>query len=226
MLLELKNVTRCFDGPTGAVPVLRGISARIDARETVAVLGPSGCGKSTLLNLMGALDVPTSGQVLLDGRNLADLTGDERATIRNTRVGFVFQDHHLLVQLTVRENVLVPALVSGVTAEVAARARRLLERVGLADRMEHTPGALSGGERQRVAVVRALVNSPALVLADEPTGSLDRTTGLALGNLLLELNDEERCALVLVTHNEALAGRMSRVLEFSDGKLVPAKDHA
>ncbi len=225
MLLELKNVKRGFAGPMGAVDVLRGISVSVEAGSALAILGPSGCGKSTLLYLMGALDVPTSGQVLLDGRDLTDLTDDERAKVRNTRIGIVFQAHHLLAQLTVRENVLVPALVTGVTDEVEERARRLLDRVGLADRMGHTPSTLSGGERQRVAVVRALVNSPGLLLADEPTGSLDRATGDALGDLLLELNREEGTALVVVTHSETLAARMDRVLTLTDGKLDPAKEN-
>ena len=223
MLLELKNVNRDFEGPTGQVEVLRDVSISIDTGEALAILGPSGCGKSTLLNLMGALDVPTAGQVLLDGRDLAGLSEDERAAVRNTRLGFVFQAHHLLVQLTVWENVLVPALVTGVTREIEERARRLLDRVGLEDRMEHTPGALSGGERQRVAVVRALVNSPDLLFADEPTGSLDRATSDALGELLLELNREEGTALVVVTHSEDLAGRLGRVLHLSDGIISEAK---
>lgn len=220
MLLELKNVKRSFDGPAGSVDVLRGVSVAVDTGCALAITGSSGCGKSTLLNLMGALDVPSSGQVVLDGHDLTELSDDERAKVRNTRVGFVFQAHHLLPQLTVWENVLVPALVDGVTTEVEERAKRLLDRVGLADRMDHTPGALSGGERQRVAVVRALVNAPALLLADEPTGSLDRATGDALGDLLLELNREERTALVVVTHSEALASRLHRVLALEDGELV------
>ena len=222
MLLELRNATRSYEGPTGPVPVLRGVSVTVDAGETVAILGPSGSGKSTLLDLMGALSAPTSGEVLLDGRDVARLTEDERADLRNRRVGFVFQSHHLLVHLNVWENVLVPALVGGVTDEVEARARRLLERVGLDHRLEHTPGALSGGERQRVAVVRALVNGPGLVLADEPTGSLDTATAGGLADLLVELNREEGAALVVVTHSEALAARMGRVLVLRDGRLEGA----
>ncbi len=222
MLLELKNVSRSFAGPTSALHVLRDVSVSVDAGESLAILGPSGSGKSTLLNLMGTLDVPTSGQVIFQGRDVADLGEDARAELRNLEVGFVFQSHHLLVQLTVWENVLVPALVAGVTDEIEARARRLLERVGLMERLDHAPGSLSGGERQRVAVVRALVNSPGLVLADEPTGSLDRATAEELGDLLTELNREEGAALVVVTHSEALAARMSRVLELRDGTLSEA----
>jgi lipoprotein-releasing system ATP-binding protein len=223
MLLELSDVTRTYDGPSGPLEVLRGVSLSVEAGETLAVLGPSGCGKSTLLNLMGALDVPTSGQVRFEGRDVAALDDATRAGLRNERIGFVFQEHHLLVQLTVWENVLVPAIVGGVTDEIEARARRLIERVGLGARMDHTPGALSGGERQRVAVVRALVNAPALVLADEPTGSLDRATAADLSSLLVDVNREEGAALVSVTHSEALAERMGRVLALRDGKLADTR---
>jgi len=220
MLLELRDVSRTYESPVGPLPVLRGVSLSVDEGETLAVLGPSGSGKSTLLNLMGALDVPTSGQILFDDRDVAEQGEDARAELRNTGIGFVFQAHHLLPQLTVWENVLVPALVRGVTDEIEDRARRLLARVGLERRLEHTPGALSGGERQRVAVARALVNSPKLVLADEPTGSLDRATAEELGDLLVELNREERAALVVVTHSEALAGRMGRMLVLRDGRIA------
>ena len=220
MLLELRDVTRAYESPAGPLPVLRGVSLSVDAGETLAVLGPSGSGKSTLLNLMGALDVPTSGEVLFDDLDVAEQGEDARAGLRNTGIGFVFQAHHLLPQLTVWENVLVPALVRGVTGEIEDRARELLARIGLEPRLEHTPGALSGGERQRVAVARALVNSPKLVLADEPTGSLDRATAEELGDLLAELNGEEGAALVVVTHSEALAGRMGRTRVLRDGRVA------
>jgi lipoprotein-releasing system ATP-binding protein len=220
MRLELRDVTRTYDGPTGPVEVLRGVSVAIDAGETLAVLGPSGSGKSTLLNLMGTLDGPTTGQVLHDGRDAATLDESARAALRNARIGFVFQAHHLLPQLTVRENVLVPGIVTGVTDEVEARALRLLERVGLAPRLDHAPGALSGGERQRAAVVRALVNAPGLVLADEPTGSLDRVTAGEISDLLVDLNREEGTALVVVTHSEDLAARMDRTVVLRDGLLT------
>ena len=222
-MLELANVTRTYEGPSGPLDVLRGVSLSVAEGESLAVLGPSGSGKSTLLNLMGALDVPTSGQVLFEGRDVAAATEDARARLRNARIGFVFQSHHLLVQLTVWENLVVPALVRGVTDEVEARARRLIGRVGLGARLDHTPGALSGGERQRVAVVRALINAPGLVLADEPTGSLDRATAAELSSLLVDINREEGIALVTVTHSEALAGRMGRVLVLRDGKLAEAR---
>jgi ABC-type lipoprotein export system ATPase subunit len=221
MLLELVDVTRTYESPAGPLPVLRGVSLELMPGDSLAVLGPSGSGKSTLLNLMGALDVPTSGEVRFDGRDLARLTEDERAGIRNTGIGFVFQAHHLLPQLTVRENVLVPALVGGITEAVEERADRLLKRVGLVTRANHTPAILSGGESQRAAVVRALINAPRLVLADEPTGSLDRESAEKLGDLLVELYREEGAGLVTVTHNEALAGRMERTLTLSDGVLSP-----
>jgi len=223
MMLELANVTRTYEGPSGPLDVLRGVSLSVAEGESLAVLGPSGSGKSTLLNLMGALDVPTSGQVRFEGRDVAAATEDARARLRNARIGFVFQSHHLLVQLTVWENLLVPALVRGVTDEVEARARLLIERVGLGARLDHMPGALSGGERQRVAVVRALINAPGLVLADEPTGSLDRATAAELSSLLVDINREEGVALVTVTHSEALADRMGRALVLRDGKLADAR---
>jgi ABC-type lipoprotein export system ATPase subunit len=226
MLLQLESVTKSYDGPAGPVEVLRGVTLGVDAGDTVAILGPSGSGKSTILNLMGALDTPTAGVVLLEDRAVAFLAETERAALRNERVGFVFQQHHLLPQLTVRENVLLPALVGGVTDEVEARAKRLIERVGLEDRVDHTPGALSGGERQRAAVVRALVNGPALLLADEPTGSLDRETAGEISTLLLDLNREEGTALVVVTHSEALAQRMDRVLRLRDGALTDDRGDA
>jgi predicted ABC-type transport system involved in lysophospholipase L1 biosynthesis ATPase subunit len=222
-MLELEDVTKAFPGPAGPLTVLRGVSLAVLPGETVAVLGPSGSGKSTLLNLMGALDVPDSGTVRFEGKDLSGRSEAERAAFRNRRVGFVFQAHHLLPQLTVWENVLVPAVVGGVGEAVEERARRLLDRVGLAGRADRMPGTLSGGERQRTAVVRALVNGPALLLADEPTGSLDRATAGEIADLLLDLNREEGTALVVVTHSDALADRMGRVLSLRDGRLADAR---
>ncbi len=232
-LLVLEEVTKRYPAPAPGgraeadaenPPVLRGVSLTVGAGDRLAVVGPSGSGKSTLLNIMGTLDRPTSGRVLLEGTDLAGLDEEALAEVRRRRIGFVFQLHHLLPQCTALENVLVPALAAErrVPAEVEARARRLLERVGLADRMDHRPGQLSGGERQRVAVARALVNRPALLLADEPTGSLDRAASERLADLLLELNREEGVALVVVTHALDLARRMDRVMELRDGRLVPA----
>ncbi len=220
-VVEVRDVAKAYPGPAGgaAVEVLRGVSLDLSAGESAAVVGPSGSGKSTLLNLLGALDRPTSGRVLLRGRDLAALPEDDLARIRNREIGFIFQRHHLLPQLTVLENALVPALAERGAAVPLDRARELLDRVGLASRLDHRPGELSGGECQRVAVVRALVNGPGLLLADEPTGSLDAVTAAALADLLVELNRAERVALVVVTHAEPLARRMDRVFRLSGGRL-------
>jgi len=224
VLLELRDVTMCYDSPDGdAGPeVLREVSLRVEAGQALAICGRSGSGKSTLLNLIAALDRPTSGAVLLDGRDLAALDDKSLAAVRNRRIGMVFQLHHLLPQCTVLENVLVPTLVCPPAADdepPETRARRLLGRVGLGRRLSYRPGTLSGGERQRVAVVRALINRPGLLLADEPTGSLDRTSADNLADLLAELNREEGVALIVATHAAGLAERMPRVLELRDGRL-------
>ena len=201
--------------------MLRGVSAEFTSGESVSITGPSGSGKSTLLNIIGTLDQPTSGSVTFDGRDLSALAEDEQAAIRNRGMGFIFQNHHLLPQCSVIENVLVPALAHGQPgADTTARARALLARVGLADRLTHRPGQLSGGERQRVAGVRALINQPRLLLADEPTGALDRKNAQELGQLLLDLNAEENVTLIVVTHSGELADRMGRRLKLDDGQLV------
>jgi len=225
-ILELENVVKQYDAPGGgaATAILRGITLSVAAGDAVAIVGPSGSGKSTLLNIMGTLDRPTSGRVRLEGHDLADLGDEELAALRNRRIGFVFQLHHLLPQCTALENVLVPTLAPGATqgaAEAEQDARRLLERVGLGERLHYRPGQLSGGERQRVAVARALINRPALLLADEPTGSLDRASAEDLAELLAKLNREEGLTLVVVTHSPALASRMKRQLELRDGQLQP-----
>ena len=206
------------------VTVLRDLNLELQPGESVAVVGPSGCGKSTLLNLMGTLDRPTRGRVLLEGENLTKLDSVRLAEVRNRRLGFVFQSHHLLPQCSVVENVLVPTLAArdaSVREGAAERAERLLNKVGLGQRLGHRPGQLSGGERQRVAVVRALINGPRLLLADEPTGALDRVSAEGLGELLVRLNEEEGVALVVVTHALDLARRMQRTLELRDGRLHP-----
>ncbi len=218
MILEMAGVTKSYSTPGGAeARVLRGIDLRIAAGESVAITGPSGCGKSTLLNIIGTLDSPSSGRVVLDGRETSMLAEPELSRVRSQVVGFVFQFHHLLPQCSILENALVPALVGPDPAAAETRARALLGRVGLADRLDHRPGQLSGGECQRAAVVRALVNRPKLLLADEPTGSLDREGAESLAALLLELNREEGTALVLVTHSPGLASRAARTLELRDG---------
>ena len=214
MLLELSHVAKSY----GTVEVLKEVNLQLAAGEPIAIIGPSGSGKSTLLNIMGALDIPTRGTMSLDGRDLSHLTENELAGIRNRQIGFIIQLHHLLPQCTVLENVLIPTLASPGT-DRQERAEHLLERVGLKHRLTHRPGQLSGGECQRVAVVRALINQPKLLLADEPTGSLDHVAATNLGQLLGELNKEEGVALVLVTHSLELARQMPRVLELRDGEL-------
>jgi ABC-type lipoprotein export system ATPase subunit len=222
----MDSVQKRFSANGGGPPleVLRDASLRIAAGESVAIVGPSGSGKSTILNLIGALDRPDGGRIQVGDRDLSSLDDLALARFRNRTVGFVFQAHHLLSHCTVWENVLVPALAeaSSVDAATEERARRLLKRVGLEDRMGHRPGQLSGGERQRAAVVRALINEPGLLLADEPTGALDRASASELARLLLELNREQHLTLVLVTHAPDLARQMGRVLELRDGRLHPA----
>ena len=222
MLAELHNVTKSYHSDANPVPVLNGIELQIEHGETIAIVGPSGCGKSTLLNLLGALDRPDSGEVRVADKNLNDLNAGELAEYRNTTVGFIFQLHHLLPQCTVLENVLIPTLARKNADRSAPRARaaKLLEAVGLGHRLDHRPGQLSGGERQRAAVARALINEPKLLLADEPTGSLDRTSAERLADLLAEIHRLEKITIVMVTHAPDLAKRMGRVLELVDGKLV------
>ena len=224
-LLKLENVSKSYRAAEGRapVPVLRDVSLEVAAGASLAIVGPSGCGKSTLLNIIGTLDHADSGRVLLDEKDLS--TQDERAlaTIRNREIGFIFQSHHLLPHCTVWENVLVPTLAeknSSTAKDAEQRAERLLKRVGLSDRIHHRPGQLSGGERQRVAVVRALINKPKLLLADEPTGALDRASADELAKLLGELNREENVTLIVVTHALDLAQQMGRVFEIQDGHLM------
>jgi len=220
--VELQQVARQYDAPGGGRPVdvLAGVDLSVRAGDSVAIVGPSGSGKSTLLNIIGALDRPTSGTVRLEDRNLAGMSDAELARVRNRRVGMVFQLHHLLPQCTVLENVLIPTLVSSTDKQaVADRARQLIDRVGLTGQIDHRPGQLSGGQRQRVAVARALVNDPAILLADEPTGSLDRDAAEAVTSLLTELNRQDGVTLILATHSLELARRTATVLALRDGKL-------
>ncbi|MDB6032119.1 MAG: transporter related protein [Verrucomicrobiales bacterium] len=222
-LLELKSVVMRYDSVQSAehLEILRGVTLEVRRGESVAIVGPSGSGKSTLLNIIGTLDKPVSGEVLLDGKDLTRLDEKQLAHVRNHQIGFVFQAHHLLPQCTVLENVLVPTLADK-TGQAGAeeRGRKLLHRVGLTERINHRPGQISGGERQRAAVVRALIMKPQLLLADEPTGALDRNTSNELSQLLVELNREENVTLIVVTHSPDLATRMGRVLELREGKLV------
>jgi len=197
------------------------VSLTLEAGQSAAILGPSGSGKSTLLHIVGALDEPTSGSVTLDGDNPFVLDAAGLARFRNQNIGFVFQDHYLLPQLTVLENVLIPALADGApSAEIQARAKDLLARVGLAERLDHRPAELSGGERQRTGVARALLLKPKLLLADEPTGNLDRKTGAAIGKLLIDMQKQEQAMLLVVTHSPELAALVQERYELNDGTLV------
>jgi len=224
-LLQLIGVNKSYHSVEGGEPVrvLRDISLEIQSGESVAIIGPSGSGKSTLLNIIGTLDQPSSGQVLLEGDDLAQLNEEQTASIRNRKIGFIFQSHHLLPQCTVLENVLIPTMPDkSLRPGALERARKLLDRVGLGHRLSHRPGQLSGGERQRVAVVRALINQPKLLLADEPTGALDRHSAESLTELMVELNREQQVTLIVVTHALSLARRMGRCLELQDGMLQSA----
>ncbi len=224
MLLELRNISKKYEIPSGEghTTILRDVSLQITQGESVAVVGPSGSGKSTLLNIIGALDKPTSGVVTFAGKNLADLDDAELSQIRNREIGFVFQLHHLLPQCTVFENVLIPTIPPGLEKEdedVQERAGNLLGKVGLEKHKDYFPAQLSGGEMQRVAVIRALINKPKLVLADEPTGSLDRESSENLGQLLVKVNKEEGTTLITVTHSIEIARLMDKVYRLRDGVL-------
>ncbi|MHC4568117.1 MAG: ABC transporter ATP-binding protein [Planctomycetota bacterium] len=224
-MLELVHVAKTYPSPGDeeGVCVLKDIDLNVDQGKSLVIVGPSGSGKSTLLNIIGALDRPTEGRVLLDGKDLAGLDETELARIRNKHIGFVFQLHHLLPQCTVLENVLIPMLAHKdrtAAKDTHERARDLLDRVGLNDFLLYRPGELSGGQRQRVAVVRALINRPRLLLADEPTGSLDTDASQNIGDLLIELNRSEQVTLIVVTHSLKLAEHMGEVMELNNGLLT------
>ena len=219
--LEARGVEKVYDTGHRQLRVLDGVDLRVGTGEAVAIVGQSGSGKSTLLHILGALDRPTSGEVMVGGAGLAGLGDVELAALRNRRIGFVFQFHHLLREFSALENVMMPMLIGGVDPTVArTRAEELLAAVGLSERAEHGPTELSGGEQQRVAVARALANEPVLLLADEPSGNLDRSTSQALHDLLFRIREERGLALVLVTHDLALAARADRTLTLVDGRLV------
>ena len=223
MLIQVENVYKHYVQPTTTVEVLRGVHFAVAAGEMVAVVGPSGAGKSTLLHLIGGLDRPTQGVICCCGSDLAQLRDHELADFRNRRIGFVFQFHHLLPEFSALENTMMPALIQGrAKREVQQEARHLLASVGLGDRLHHRPGELSGGEQQRVAVARALINKPDVVLADEPTGNLDRGTGQAIQKLLRQLNEELGQTFVIVTHDREFAAHMDRAISLVDGKVSAA----
>ena len=222
--VEAREIHKVFLGGDGReLRVLGGVNLRVEPGEAVAIVGSSGAGKSTLLHLLGGLDRPTSGGVFLGGRDISEVGGDELAWMRNRSVGFVFQFHHLLREFTALENVMMPCLIAGRTRRASEeRASELLALVGLDERVSHRPTQLSGGEQQRVAVARALATEPPLLLADEPSGNLDRQTSEDLHDLLFRLRESQGLGMVLVTHNRALAGRADRVLELTEGRLQEA----
>jgi lipoprotein-releasing system ATP-binding protein len=220
MALEVQHLCKDFPTRSGPLPVLRDLNLKVEKGEALAVMGPSGSGKSTLLHILGTLDPPSTGTVQLNGQDPFFLSEPELADFRNRAIGFVFQDHYLLPQCSVLENVLIPTLVSKDNAsEMESWARTLLERVGLSNRLEHRPAELSGGERQRVALARALIHRPSLLLADEPTGNLDRRSAQAVGQLLIDLHRQEQTILLVVTHSPELAKMFARRMEMIDGRL-------
>jgi lipoprotein-releasing system ATP-binding protein len=218
-MLEVDHLAKHYPTPRGPLTVLADVSFSLAPGDAAAVMGPSGSGKSSLLYILGALEPPSSGTVTIDGHNPFALDAAKAAAFRNASIGFVFQEHCLLPQLTVLENVLVPTLVSNGDGDATARARQLIDRVGLTERIEHRPGELSGGERQRVAIARALIRRPKLVLCDEPTGNLDRTAADSVASVLLDLATHERATLVIVTHSPALADRCPVRFEIAQGQL-------
>lgn len=219
-VISIRNVTKNYLNGPQIVEVLKGISLDIGTAEIIAIMGPSGVGKSTLLHVIGALDLPTSGEVIIDGKNVHTLKNDKLAKFRNASIGFVFQFHHLLPEFSAYENVIIPSMMhSDLNSEKEDYAKFLLNEVGLSHRLDHKPNELSGGEQQRVAVARALVNKPAVLLADEPTGNLDKQNSEALYALLLDLNKKLNQTLIIVTHNEHLTEQATRVIALDDGKI-------
>jgi lipoprotein-releasing system ATP-binding protein len=218
--LQVTNLAKKFPTAAGELSILEDVNLQLNDGQNLAIVGPSGSGKSTLLQILGTLDAPTRGLVQLEGVNPFELSAQELSRFRNRKIGFVFQEHHLLPQLSALENVLLPVLAGGsVTRDHAERARTLLAKVGLAERAEHLPSELSGGERQRVAVARALICAPVLLLADEPTGSLDQANAESIGKILLDIQRDSRATLICVTHSQSLAANFERRAELKLGRL-------
>ena len=221
-MIEIQNLVKRYSGPAGDITVLDELELKVLKGDSIAIVGPSGCGKTTLLNILGTLDIPSSGSVSISGKILEGMDADEKARFRNHTLGFVFQQHFLLPQCSVLENVIIPRLAGDWEEgedETRERAKKLIQELGLEHRLNHMPFQLSGGERLRAAVARALINQPALVLADEPTGSLDPSMGDQVADLFAQLNNQHDVTLVTVTHNMALANRMGRVYSLENGKL-------
>jgi lipoprotein-releasing system ATP-binding protein len=215
-MLIARDIRKSYQTPRGAVPVLNGVNLELQHGQAVSIMGPSGSGKSTLLYILGALEAPTAGTVMLDGQNPYELREKQQSAFRNKHVGFVFQDHCLLPQCSVLENVLIPTLVSATKDDYRGRALKLLEQVGLSDRLHHLPGELSGGEQQRVAIARALIAAPSVVLCDEPTGNLDRKSAESVASLMLDLQKQQNTILIVVTHSHELGDRFPLRYEMVD----------
>lgn len=219
-VIQAKNLTKIYKMGEVEVPALRGVTFNIDCGEVVAIMGPSGSGKSTLMNLLGCLDRPTAGEYILDGENVSKLNDDQLASIRNRKVGFVFQSFNLLPRATALANVELPLRYAGIVRERTSTARAALDAVGLSDRLKHRPAELSGGQQQRVAIARALVNDPAIIMADEPTGNLDSKSGREIMELLLKLNRERGTTVIIITHDQSIADQTQRVIRLHDGLLA------
>lgn len=218
-MLDIRDLSKSYPTRADDLVVIKNITLNVNAGQSVAIMGPSGCGKSTLLNIAGTLEPPTSGTVTIDNNNPFTLNETNLAAFRNKCIGFVFQEHHLLPQCSVLENVLIPTLIANGNNGVVDRAKSLLNRVGLSDRLDHRPAELSGGERQRAAIARALIHQPKLILADEPTGNLDRNSADTVADLLTQLHREFNAALIVVTHSQELADRFDRQFDLLDGQL-------
>lgn len=219
-MLEVTNLNKDYPTPRGTLSILLDISLSLKRGQAVSIMGPSGSGKSTLLYILGAMEPPTSGTVTIDDQNPFDLKESDQAAFRNNKIGFVFQDHFLLPQCSVLENVLIPTLISKPSEDNVARAKKLIERVGLSDRIDHRPAELSGGEKQRVSLARALIKEPLLLLCDEPTGNLDHASAEIVGSLLLDLQKDQQTILIVVTHNAELAAKFPKRYQLADKRLV------